>query len=89
MGLHHVTRDGEAEAGAAGLPGAGLVDPVEAFEDATEVLGGNPWAKVADAELNGAAGTKGAVGVRYLACGDQDSVSVMSSEEFCVRKSSK
>jgi len=58
MRLHHVTRDGETKAGAAGLPGAGLVDPVEALEDAIEVLGGNAGAEVANAELDGAAGQR-------------------------------
>src|SRR2546430_14655099 len=65
--------NGEAQAGAAGLPGARLVDPVEALEDAVEVFGGDAGAEVADAELDGAAGAKGAAGVRYLAGAHQDS----------------
>ena len=47
-----VAGDGEAEAGAAGLAGAGLVDAVEALEDAGEVLGGDARAEVAHAELD-------------------------------------
>ncbi len=56
LGLHHILGNGEAETGAAGLPGAGFVDPVEALEDAVEVFGGNSLAKVADAELDGVDG---------------------------------
>ena len=42
--------DGEAEAGAAVFAGAVLVDAVEAFEEAGEVLGGDAAAAVGDGE---------------------------------------
>src|SRR5260370_17215844 len=60
VGLDHVTCDGQTEASAAGLPGAGFVDAVEALEDATEVFGGDAGAKVADTALDRAAGAKAA-----------------------------
>ncbi len=41
-----VLDDGQAEAGAAGRPGAGLVGPVEAFEDPVEVVRGDADALV-------------------------------------------
>ena len=42
-----VADDGQAEAGAAGVPAAGPVDPVEALEDPLEVAGGDADAVVA------------------------------------------
>ena len=38
MGLHDVLHDGQAQAGAAGLARARLVDAIEALEDALQVL---------------------------------------------------
>src|SRR5262249_32260283 len=40
--LDGIADDGETEARSAGLAGAGLVDPVETFEDAGDVLGRDP-----------------------------------------------
>src|SRR5579871_230528 len=54
--LHHILGNCEAEAGSSGLPGTGFINPVEAFEDAVEVFGGNSLAKVADTELDGVDG---------------------------------
>src|SRR5579871_3468775 len=51
--LHHILGNCEAKTGASGLSGTGFVDPIEAFEDAVEVLGSNSLTKVADAELDG------------------------------------
>ena len=48
----HVADDGEAEAGAAGLAAAGLVDPVEALEDPLEVAGRDADAVVGDGDLD-------------------------------------
>ena len=53
VGLDDVLDDGEAEAGAAGFTGAGLVHTVESLEDAVEVLGGDAGAEVLDSELDG------------------------------------
>ena len=50
--LHNVLHDGQAKAGAAGLAGAGFVDPVEALEDAAQVLLRHALAEVLDAELD-------------------------------------
>ena len=47
----HVLDDGESEPGAAGLPGAGRVDAVEAFEDAVALLLGDAGPLVGDADL--------------------------------------
>src|SRR5580704_12008960 len=52
LDLNHVASDGESKAGTAGLPGAGFVDSIEAFEDALEMFGGDAGAEVADAELD-------------------------------------
>src|SRR5260370_10693805 len=52
QGLHHVSCTGEAQAGASGLARTRLVHTAEALEDAAEMFGGNPLAKVADAELD-------------------------------------
>ena len=46
MAVHDLLGDGQAQAGAAGLAGAGLVHPVKALEDPAPVLLGN-----ADAEI--------------------------------------
>src|SRR5690606_27197049 len=51
-----VADDGEPEPGAAGLPAAGPVDPVEALEDALEVAGGDAGAVVAHGDLDRSAG---------------------------------
>ncbi len=53
MGEHDVLDDGEAETGAAGFAGAGLVDAVEALEDAAEVLFGHARAEVLYVEFDG------------------------------------
>ena len=45
--------NGEAEAGATGLAGAGFIYTVEALEDAVEMLKGDSLAEVADTELDG------------------------------------
>ena len=50
MGFDDPFRDGEAEAGAAGVAGAGLVGAVEAFEDVGEVVGSDAEAGVFDGE---------------------------------------
>ena len=52
MGQHDVLDDGEAEAGAAGFARAGLVDAIEALEDALQVLGGDAGAEVLNGELD-------------------------------------
>ena len=52
VGLDDVLDDGQAQAGAAGLAGAGFVNAVEALEDAVEVLGGDAGAEVLDGELD-------------------------------------
>ena len=49
-GLGEVLDDGEAEAGAAELAGAGFIDAVEPLEDAGEVLLGDADAGVGDLE---------------------------------------
>ena len=46
---HHVAHDGEPEPGAAGLAAPGLVDPVEALEDAVQVAAGDADAVVVHA----------------------------------------
>ena len=48
MAVDHVLDDGEAEAGAAELARAGIVDPVEALGEARQMRGGNAVALVAD-----------------------------------------
>ena len=54
MVLHDVLDDAEAEAGAAGVAGARLVDPEEALEDAVEVVLGDAHALVGDGDLDDA-----------------------------------
>src|SRR5919107_248820 len=49
MIFHYVPHDAQTESSAAGLFGAGLVDPVEALEDAGEGLLGDTDARVRDA----------------------------------------
>ena len=53
---HHMLCNGEAQARAARLSGAGLIDPVKALENSVEVFGGDARAEVADPELNGVDG---------------------------------
>lgn len=50
MGRHDFLGDGQAQTGPALGPGPGLVCPVEAVKDLTQVLPWNPQALVADAE---------------------------------------
>ena len=52
VSLHNVLDDGEAEAGAAGLARARLVDAIKALEDALEMLGGDAGAEVLNGELH-------------------------------------
>src|SRR5260370_5073957 len=66
LGLYHVSCNGEAQAGASGLARTRLVHTVEALEDAAEMFGGNPLAKVADAELDRVDR------IEALACADDD-----------------
>ena len=52
---HDLPGDGEAQARAAALPGAGLVHPVEAVEDALPVLLGDAYAGIGDLDPRPAA----------------------------------
>src|SRR3954469_17275134 len=45
VGEHDVFGDGQTEAGAAGLAGAGFVDAVEALEETRQMLGGDAGAE--------------------------------------------
>jgi hypothetical protein len=53
VGGRDVLDDGQAEAGAAGGAVPGRVDPVEALEDAVELVGGDADALVDDRDLDG------------------------------------
>src|SRR5258708_37218118 len=57
VGEHDVFGDGETEAGAAGFAGAGLVDAVEALEEAGQVLGGNAGAEILHIKFDAAGRT--------------------------------
>src|SRR5271155_2837196 len=52
MGKHDVLGDGEAEARASGLAGAGFIDAIEAFEQARKMLGGDAGAEILDEEFD-------------------------------------
>ena len=52
VSLEDVLDDGEAEAGAAGFAGAGLVNAVKPLEDAMEVFRGDAGAKILHSEFN-------------------------------------
>lgn len=53
VGQHDVLGNSQAEAGSSGFAGASLIDAIEAFEEAREVLGGNACAEILDAEFDG------------------------------------
>jgi len=46
VGAGDAAGDGQAQAGAAGVTGAGLVQPDEAIEDAFVLVGGDAWAVI-------------------------------------------
>src|ERR1035438_2630092 len=52
VGEHDVLGDGEAESGAAGFAGAGLVDAVKALEEARKMLGRNAGAEILNIKFN-------------------------------------
>src|ERR1700738_3110903 len=52
MRVHDVLGNGKPQAGTTRLPRARLIHPVEALEDASLVLGGNPRAEVLHKELH-------------------------------------
>src|SRR4029079_3643918 len=52
VGKDDVLGDGEPEAGASAIARASFVDAIEAFEETTEVLGGDARAKIANVELH-------------------------------------
>ena len=78
----HVADDGQAEAGAAGAPAAGPVDPVEALEDPLEVAGGDAHALVDDGQL----GPRRVVGP---VTGDERRVTIRSGSEYFTALSSR
>src|ERR1035437_4078261 len=53
---HQVLDDGKTQTGATQLSRAGLIHPVEAFEEARQIFGGNPDSGVADVYLDVPAG---------------------------------
>lgn len=52
VAVGQVTGDGEAQAGAAVVAGAGVVEPDEAFEDALGVFSGHAWSVVVHREVD-------------------------------------
>ena len=52
---HDVFGDGQPQSGAAGFAGAGFVDPVEALEQAIQMLGRNTGAKILNIEFDAVA----------------------------------
>ena len=52
-----VLSDGESEAGASGFTGAGFIDPVKAFKQAPEVLGGDAGAEITNIEFDAGLGS--------------------------------
>src|SRR5579863_5984385 len=52
VGEHDVLGDGQAEASATGLSGAGLVHAVKPFKQSRQVLGGNAGAEILNVEFD-------------------------------------